>query len=72
MSDFDLPYGTLTAIIFVGLLILVFQFSDLVAVVIIVASVAGLAFNWMSRQYDLRQDGWEKKRRKWEDGERWW
>lgn len=72
MPDLDIPYETLTTIIFVGLLILVFQFSDLVAVVIIVGSVAGLAFNWMSRQYDTRQDTWEKERQKWEQGKRWW
>jgi hypothetical protein len=72
MADLDIPHEVLTTIIFVGLLIMVFRFSDLVAVIIIVASVAGLAFNWMSRQYDVREDAREKKRRTWEEEERWW
>ena len=72
MPDLDIPYGTLTTIIFVGLLLAVFFFSDLVAVIIIVAAMAGLGLNWLGRHYKTRQDGWRDERRKWEQGKRWW
>ncbi|MFB6274418.1 MAG: hypothetical protein ABEL51_16160 [Salinibacter sp.] len=72
MPELDIPYETLTPLVFVGLLILIFRFPDLTAVIIIVASLAGLALNWMSRQYNTEEDEWPQERRKWEEGDRWW
>lgn len=72
MTDPNASYRTITAVLFVGLLISVFFFSDLVAVVIIVASVAGLALKWFSRQFGTRQEGWQKERERWEQGKGWW
>lgn len=72
MIERDISYQTITTMIFAALLISVFFFSDLVAVVIIVATVAGLALKWFSRQFDTRQEGWQKEREQWEKGKSWW
>ncbi|PSQ71530.1 MAG: hypothetical protein BRD31_02625 [Bacteroidetes bacterium QH_2_64_26] len=65
-----------TAAIFLGLTvsIVVFDetFEDLVAIIIIVASVTGLAFNWLSRQYSPEEKGWQEERENWEKADRWW
>lgn len=70
--ELDITYRMITTAIFVGLLISVIWFPDFLAVVIIVASVAGLALRWLSRQFDTRQGRWQKERQRWERGERWW
>lgn len=76
MIDPDRTSSAITTAMFVGttLSIIVFDetFEDLVAVIIIVASVAGLAFNWLSRQYTLQEKGWQKERENWEDADHWW
>lgn len=72
MIELDTSYQTITMAIFVVLLISVFFFSDLVAVVIIVATVAGLALKWFSREFGTRQEGWQKEREQWEKGKSWW
>lgn len=72
MFNLDLAYETITTITFVGLLIAIIFFSDLVAVIIIVVSVTGLALRWLSQQYDTGKGGWSEERRQWEEGERWW
>lgn len=75
VTDLDIPYGTLTTIIFLALLFAIFRFPDLVAVIIIVASMAGLGLRWLSNRYyqlNPQQDNWRKERRKWEEGDRWW
>jgi NhaP-type Na+/H+ or K+/H+ antiporter len=72
MAHFELTYERITTAIFVGLLFSIFFFSDLVAVIIIVASMAGLALNWLSRQHNSRQKNWQKERQRWEQGKSWW
>lgn len=72
MIDPDKTYSAITTIFFVALIFSVFIFSDLVAVIVIVASVAGLALNWLSNQYSLREEGWQQERERWREGERWW
>lgn len=72
MTDPDKTYSAITAIIFVALIISVLFFDDLVAVIVIVGSVAGLALNWLSRQYNLQEGSWQEERERWEEGERWW
>ncbi len=72
MVELDTSYQTITTVIFTALLVSVFFFPDLVAVVIIAATVAGLALRWFSRQFGGRQEGWQKERESWEKGERWW
>lgn len=72
MVDPDQTYRTITTILFITLVISVFVFSDLVAVIVIVASVAGLALNWLSNQFNPREQGWQKERERWKEGERWW
>lgn len=72
MIDPDKTYRTITTVFFLALIISVFAFPDLVAVIVIVASVSGLALNWASRQYKLQEKGWRKERERWENGDRWW
>lgn len=72
MIKLDPSYQTITTMIFVGLLISVIWFPDFVAVVIIVASVAGLALKWFSREFGTRHEGWQKEREQWEKGKSWW
>lgn len=72
MIDPDKTSRTITTILFVSLIISVFVFTDLVAVIVIVASVTGLALNWLSAQYNLKERGWQKERRRWEKGKSWW
>jgi hypothetical protein len=72
MPDLNIPYEKLTMIVFVGLLTSVIFFSDLVAVIIIVGTVAGLAIGWMNRRYTSQNDNWRNERRNWEEGQRWW
>lgn len=72
MLDPEKPYRAITITFFIALIISVFAFSDLVAVIVIVGSVAGLALNWLSNQYGLHEEGWQRERERWEEGERWW
>lgn len=72
MVDPDKAYGAITTAFFIALIISVFVFPDLVAVIIIVASVAGLALNWLSNQYSSQNDSWQEEREHWEKGDRWW
>lgn len=76
MINPDKTPSAITTAIFLGITvsIIVFDetFEDLVAVIIIVASVAGLAFNWLSRQYSPQEKGWQEERENWEEADRWW
>lgn len=76
MIDPEKTLSRITAIIFLGITvsIVVFDetFEDLVAVIVIVASVAGLAFNWLSRQCSPEEKGWQEERENWEEADRWW
>lgn len=72
MIDPDKTYSTITTLLFVALIFSVFFFSDLVAVIIIVTSVAGLALRWLTQQHNVSSGGWQEERERWKDGERWW
>jgi hypothetical protein len=72
MIDPDKTYNTITTLLFIGLILSVFVFSDLVAVIIIVTSVTGLALRWLTQQQSVTSGGWQEERERWKDGERWW
>lgn len=72
MIDPDKTPRVITTAFLIALIISVFAFPDLVAVIIIAASVAGLALNWLSNQYSQQKGGWQKEREHWEKGDRWW
>lgn len=72
MLDPDKPYTAITTLLFFALILSVFIFSDLVAVIIIVTSVTGLALRWLTQQRNVFSGGWEEERERWKDGERWW
>lgn len=63
---FDLEYETIVMIIAAGLLFSVFLLPDLVAVVIIVATLAGLALNTLQDPTPSPQE------QMWRQGENWW
>jgi hypothetical protein len=76
MVDLNRTFNAITIAIFVGLAFsfIVFEdtVEDIVAVVIIVASVSGLALNWFSRQHGMQEGGWKEERERWEEADRWW
>lgn len=63
---FDLEYETIVGIILFGLMLSVFLLPDLMAVVIIVATLTGLALN------SLRSQSPEPRERAWRRGQNWW
>jgi hypothetical protein len=72
MPDLNIPLWIITTTIFVALLLSVFLQPDLVAVVVVTLSVAGLALNWLRRQYSSQQNGGQEERERRGKGDRWW
>lgn len=72
MPDLNIPLSIVTTMIFVALLLAVFLQPDLVAVVVITVSMAGLALNWLRRQYSSQRNGGQEERERRERSDGWW